>query len=91
MEVQLTADLVIGDKGCVQAETAGGTVNLVWPSGYTVHGDSQAFTVLNADGDAVAASGSTVTMTGGPGDEVDAAWANADCIDGEPWMVGAAK
>lgn len=88
MEALLRGTLIVDGDGCVQAKTAGDSVTLVWPQGYTVRGDSTSFEVLDASKKVVARSGSSFAMGGGSVDSVKDTWAERDCAKGQLWMVG---
>lgn len=88
MEALLSSTLDIGDDGCVNAQSDGDLMTLVWPKGYSVQGDSTSFEVLDADGNVVASSGTALAIGGGGVDSVDDAWSGLDCATGNLWLVG---
>lgn len=88
MEALLRGTLTVDGDGCVQAKTAGDSVTLVCPRGYTVRGDSESLEVLDADKTVVAASGSSFAMGGGGADSFKGTWTERDCARGKLWMVG---
>ncbi|KRE68599.1 hypothetical protein ASG92_01675 [Arthrobacter sp. Soil736] len=89
MEALLRGTLAADDDGCVQAQTAGDPVTLVWPRGYTVSGDSKSFEVLDASKKVVARSGSPLAIGGGGADSFRGTWTERGCAKGRLWMVGA--
>lgn len=88
MEALLSATMDIGDDGCVNAETGGSPVTLIWPKGYTVRGDSSSFEIVDADGNVVARSGTALAIGGGVVDSVDDRWGESDCATDSLWLVG---
>lgn len=88
MEALLRAQLAASEDGCVYAQTDGGAVTLIWPKGYAVSGDQDSFTVRDADGTAVARSGTDLDIGGGGVDTVDDGWSEKSCATGTLWMVG---
>lgn len=88
MEALLTASLQTGDDGCVYAYTDAGTVTLVWPKGYVAVGDATSFTVVDAQGTAVARSGAPLSMGGGMAERVSDEWDNPGCATDSLWLVG---
>ncbi|MGP0223694.1 hypothetical protein [Paenarthrobacter sp. NCHU4564] len=92
MDANFSGTLTIDAKGCVQARqgTDKSTVyTLVWPQGYTVQGDSNAFEVVDADKNVVARSGSEFQIGGGLGlpDSPGENWTERDCAQGHLWIV----
>lgn len=81
--------LVADENGCVQVETAGRPVTLVWPKGYTVRGDSESFEILDGNKKVVVRSGSPFSIGGGGVGAVSEEWAEGDCAKDVIWMAGA--
>jgi hypothetical protein len=90
MEALLTASIVVDDEGCVIAQTAEPDVPLVlvWPQGYSVHGDAREFQILDAAGEIVASAPGDYAIAGGSVDSVGADWDVRNCANGPLWMVG---
>lgn len=88
MEALLRGTLSVDRDGCVQAETDGDPVTLVWPKGYTVRGDSKSFEVLDASKNVVASSGSSMAIGGGAANSFKDTWTERDCAEDKLWIVG---
>lgn len=89
MQALLQGTLTADSGGCVRAKTAGDTVILVWPRGYTVRGDAESFEILDGGKNVVARSGTALGVGGGGIDKASDTWTERDCASGgKLWMVG---
>lgn len=88
MEALLVARLEASDGGCVYAQSGDELVTLIWPKGYTVSGDSDSFTVQDADAAVVTQSGIDLDIAGGRVDSLDDGGSDNGCATDALWLVG---
>jgi hypothetical protein len=73
MQAGLPATLTADANGCVRP-SAQSDITLVWPRGYTVHGDSTSFEILDTANKVVARSGTPIIIGGGGTDRFRDTW-----------------
>jgi len=89
MEALLGTTLSADANGCVQAGSDPTAVTLVWPRGYTVHGNAQSFEILDQANNVVARSGVPLDIGGGGVDHFQPTWTGKDCATATRfWWVG---